>query len=442
MTRSDTPWESDLFERKNYADFLTNFISGPEVGRVINIDAAWGAGKTFFICNWDAQLQTEGHPTLYVNAWETDFATDPLVPILQGLNFRLNSLTNDDRIKKSDLKILSEKLVTGFKNGLPVILDSLVTKLTGQEDLSEFIQALMDGAKSKKANILESFEERESLVASFKSVLSESIAIIFEQYKAPFFIFIDELDRCRPSYAIELLESIKHVFDIDGVVFVISTDKGQLSHSIKAVYGSEFDSVAYLSRFFDHHITLPPPSSEQFSQSLFSSKEELFQELTFFPDRDQEPMERVFAQLVSVFHLELRDQERCFNKFISICYQHPKKQRIHYIYLIFLVILNFKCQELFKGLENDREAFLKKVRSRLGSDEFKVRVWNHVPLNSVLDSYMNYALPPVSRVNNALRNMDVFNKSEGDMLLEMIEEHHKILNKYLQLVELSGYVDG
>lgn len=71
------------------------------------------------------------------------------------------------------------------------------------------------------------------------------------------FILIDELDRCRPTYAIEMLETIKHFFDIPNFVFVIATDTQQLSHSIKAVYGSGFDGSEYLSRFFNRTATLP-----------------------------------------------------------------------------------------------------------------------------------------------------------------------------------------
>jgi hypothetical protein len=73
------------------------------------------------------------------------------------------------------------------------------------------------------------------------------------------FIFIDELDRCRPTYSIAMLERIKHLFDVDGVVFVLATDATQLSHSIKAVYGSEFDSKRYLQRFFSRTYKLPTP---------------------------------------------------------------------------------------------------------------------------------------------------------------------------------------
>lgn len=65
----------------------------------------------------------------------------------------------------------------------------------------------------------------------------------------PVVVLVDELDRCRPSYAIEMLEVIKHFFTTKNFVFIVATDTSQLTHSINAVYGANFDSSQYLKRF-------------------------------------------------------------------------------------------------------------------------------------------------------------------------------------------------
>ena len=70
-------------------------------------------------------------------------------------------------------------------------------------------------------------------------------------------MLIDELDRCRPPYAIETLEVAKHIFNADGVVFALGLHRQQLTASIKAVYGQDFDAVGYLERFFDLSASLP-----------------------------------------------------------------------------------------------------------------------------------------------------------------------------------------
>ena len=76
--------------------------------------------------------------------------------------------------------------------------------------------------------------------------------------------FIDELDRCRPNFAIELLEVIKHLFYIDNFIFIISIDKDQLSYSIANIYGHNMDTEGYLRRFFDLDYTLPRISSKEY----------------------------------------------------------------------------------------------------------------------------------------------------------------------------------
>jgi len=77
----------------------------------------------------------------------------------------------------------------------------------------------------------------------------------------PVFVLIDELDRCRPPYAIAMLERIKHLFEIPDVVFVVATDSEQLVHSIRAVYGQDFSGSRYLTRFFDLSYTFPAPKT-------------------------------------------------------------------------------------------------------------------------------------------------------------------------------------
>ena len=84
-------------------------------------------------------------------------------------------------------------------------------------------------------------------------------------------IVIDELDRCRPTFAIDVLEVVKHMFSTDGIVFVLASNQTQLSHSIASVYGDRFDSLGYLKKFFGVTFRLPPVDKERF---LFSELSE------------------------------------------------------------------------------------------------------------------------------------------------------------------------
>ena len=81
-------------------------------------------------------------------------------------------------------------------------------------------------------------------------------------------VFIDELDRCKPSYAVRLLERIKHYFGNDKITFVFSVNINELQHTIKRYYGNDFNACRYLDRFFDLQVSLPPADITRYYQSL------------------------------------------------------------------------------------------------------------------------------------------------------------------------------
>lgn len=80
----------------------------------------------------------------------------------------------------------------------------------------------------------------------------------------PLMVMIDELDRCRPSYAVEFLEVAKHMFSVDRIVFVLAVNSDQLAHSVRALYGHDFDAEGYLRRFFDVDFRMPEPDRQAF----------------------------------------------------------------------------------------------------------------------------------------------------------------------------------
>ena len=111
--------------------------------------------------------------------------------------------------------------------------------------------------------------EAKEEINSFKNALRNTAEeLSMKHHGKPLIIAIDELDRCRPSYAIELLEMAKHFFSVDNIVFVLAIDKSQLTHAIKAIYGSNFDTIGYLRRFIDLDFRLPAPDRTRFMKNL------------------------------------------------------------------------------------------------------------------------------------------------------------------------------
>ena len=138
-------------------------------------------------------------------------------------------------------------------------LSPLIEKEAGHA-LATFTQAKLD-------NYLESKKSFEQFKASLRQLAAELAGI----HGLPLIVVIDELDRCRPSYAVELLETAKHLFTVDHVLFVLAVNRSQLSHSIRAVYGREFDAQGYLRRFFDIDFRLPDSKRGPFVQATLTS---------------------------------------------------------------------------------------------------------------------------------------------------------------------------
>lgn len=126
---------------------------------------------------------------------------------------------------------------------------------------------------------------------------------------------IDELDRCRPNYAVLLLEQIKHFFSVPNIIFILSIDKIQLGNAICGVYGSEkIDTNEYLRRFIDIEYCIPEPDKEKFIFYLY----EYFEFDTFFKSSerlkhhefDHEKDNFIATSTALISNLALRQQEK------------------------------------------------------------------------------------------------------------------------------------
>lgn len=303
----DAIWADDKLSRREDADFLATFLrnkadeltsAGATKSYVLNLDAGWGRGKTFFLDRLRRQLVASGHMAVYVNAWQDDFADDPLVSVMAAIENEVAGHVKStsaaakawDVAKTSGGKVAGLVLKGLAMRGVSLLLTSGVTaaiegvvasgyaaagdraaleKAGGS--IAEDASSAIDRTISERAeHSVSDFLSYKATILSFKENLSN---FVLQMEKAdgkakPFFILVDELDRCRPPYAIAMLERIKHLFDTPNLVFVVATDSGQLQHAIRAVYGAEFDSGKYLKRFFDSSFVFEKPSISEFVATL------------------------------------------------------------------------------------------------------------------------------------------------------------------------------
>ncbi|MGO6814930.1 P-loop NTPase fold protein [Rhizobium brockwellii] len=276
-------WSADLLDRRQDADFLYNFITGEISKRKsrgkrssysLNIDAQWGGGKSFFLERFGKQAVMRGHVVAYVNAWKDDHVGDPYIAIMAAIDRAFAPHVKKDGAVKTAWKTVKSnggriaiKAAGGAirslaKKHFDITADDILG--ADQSLVSEAAEAAIDGSIETGAAeidklfdrtleaLIGQFQKADKAIQTFREKLAGAVdALDKSGKKAPFFVLVDELDRCRPAYAVHLLERIKHLFEVDGVAFVFATNSQQLQHSIAGAYGQGFDGFTYLKRFFD-----------------------------------------------------------------------------------------------------------------------------------------------------------------------------------------------
>ena len=294
--------KEDLLDRNSELNSFCHLLSHQNSINSIALDGRWGSGKTFFVkqcalllnaknslSNLDKQLaheilevckksnsfdglQDNNLLAVYFDAWENDSEEDPVLSLIYRITQQLDLDSN-----QFDLSHLTHLLTT------------ISDVITGKP-----ISNVIDGLNEK--NFLDKIRKKDELNTCIRGFFEEILCEKAEHL----IIFIDELDRCRPSYAVRLLERIEHYFINDRITFVFSVNLEQLQHTIKNFYGNDFDACRYMDRFFDLRLSLPHANLTKFYQGL-----NIF---------DVDESSSALKQIQKTFNLSLR--ELC--KFIDI----------------------------------------------------------------------------------------------------------------------------
>ncbi|MGB7403460.1 MAG: P-loop NTPase fold protein [Arcobacter sp.] len=372
-------WDNDKLNRKSESEYLIKYLTNvykanKESSFVLNINSEWGFGKTYFLRNLKLELENAEHKVMYFDAWQNDYTKEPLLAFIAEINDSFKSFFTAKQTK-------SKKFLTDlFKSSLPILVAVLSKKLTGYslEELKEQLEldengdseCSTDGTNndndllktsvstlmSKATEIaLEEHMTAKKSILEFKKNMRKLISYIetLKNIELPIYILIDELDRCRPNYAIELLESIKHLFDIEGLIFIIATDSKQLSHSINAVYGNKFKSEQYLKRFFDREYTLDEPNVYDYTLFLLDKYNMLehnnfYVALDKYAYKDVNKNAKIIELYAKFFKLSLRDIEQSIVVLNAITFTWALNNKIHLGYMVFLIMLKQKSSTIFE----------------------------------------------------------------------------------------------
>ena len=240
--------QDDLFGIQVYQDALIEYIKLTDTPITIALQGEWGSGKTslmnllrYNLCDVD----NAPYFPIWINTWQYSLMKTPsqaIMSILEGIINQIGALNPNehkwDESKKKIGSLFKKMAIAGTKAAVGAVgIDS------------GLVDDVLDTGESSSSDIMQLKEEIEKLIAD---------ALDRDSSKQGFIFYIDDLDRIDPPVAVEILELLKNIFDLEKCVFVLAIDYDVVIKGLKPKFGELTDANEREFRsFFDKIIQLP-----------------------------------------------------------------------------------------------------------------------------------------------------------------------------------------
>lgn len=310
----------DCFEStKVFAKALKNDIDTKETPHSLLLSADYGMGKTFFSTRFTQYLRNNKYDVIYFSVWENDYMQEPFLAFAKVI---LNYIHN---------KFKAEK----YKANATRLFD--IT-----EKLAESITFSMGiGFNISAEKLISAFKTDTEPIVEFRKQLTSFINKI---PKKKLIIIVDELDRCRPDYAMKTLECIKHFFEIEGLFVILPTNKESLNNCIKSLYGIDntkrIRRENYFQKFFNDKRIIKTPSQEDYiyavNQYLTEDRlKEAFNKKLLSEQKEQynscENLKNFFAEYAYKAGLTVRELKDSSIELARICNNFYEPIRVQWL---------------------------------------------------------------------------------------------------------------
>ncbi|MDH5328269.1 MAG: KAP family NTPase [Gammaproteobacteria bacterium] len=327
--------KNDIFKREDFGKRIANLVENSGGDLVLALDAQWGEGKTTFIKQWQGYIgyhRDNKIDSIYFDAFANDYQKDPFLALTTELYEQ--AITRDKKFEKKFIQIataVTKSLVRGaVKIGLSTATGGIVSGTALEPTGNDLSQLVSDQVDTIVADRLKNSAQDKRAIENFRDFLKELVN------NKPLVFIIDELDRCRPDFALELIEQIKHLFSVPGLTFLLVVNRAQLEEMIKAKYGSGINGAVYLQKFVSIWLALPRRSDD------------VHDDVTSYVDFcikamwiEGEPLDhdglKVIKDLVRLHQTSNRGIERILTNFAIISNAKPNKHYLAFHFCIGLI---------------------------------------------------------------------------------------------------------
>jgi hypothetical protein len=322
----------DLLHSNDYIQRFHSIVVNSDYS-VYAICGDWGTGKTCFVKMWENKLKDLGLEFVHIDAFRMDYEIEPFLMFIRVFKEFMKKKKVDEEKKEKWLNKAKE--LFSIKNIAKLGFNILVGKTIGVEPLKEFVNNAYDVCFDKMSG-------EESLYDQLIASLTE----ITNQFDAPVYIIIDELDRCRPDFSLETLERIKHIFHVKNVKFILVYNETVLMSMINNRYGSTIDAKRYLTKFVEKKYLFDNTKrlASWFRKEIENGKKRFGSlYMASFLGEYYKPI----LELKSMFYLSLRDIQQIISGFESY---RDISDRNAFIFILAIEFLKYVNPQEFNNM--------------------------------------------------------------------------------------------
>lgn len=352
--------KADIFSREAFGTQITNFILNTDENLVLALDSNWGQGKSTFIKMWKNYNHSLSEPlnTIYFDAFENDYQQDAFLALASEV---YDALVFEKESDKSEFKTKVAKVFKAFgrsavRIGSKVATAGMVDNTVFDAAEDEISNLISGNVETYISNKLENTTNDKLALEEFRTFLTRVVQENTLNKKMVF--IIDELDRCRPDFSLEIIEKIKHLFSVQGLTFILVMNRSQLEESVKCRYGAGIEAQSYLQKFINVWLKLPENRSDKFGSSdKVKFIDYAIAQMECRLLRQNRSMKSTIIELIEANNTSYREIERIMTQFAILQnvqknveeYEHP-----YQIAIAGLCFIKVNEPELYSGLINKK----------------------------------------------------------------------------------------